>query len=288
MPDILLSILICTRNRPADLDRCLSSIPDRDDIQIVVSDDGEGAQAAHAGKFPRVEWVVGPRRGLGANRNKVFSRARGRYVLFLDDDAALGGNFLAETLPRAQAQADCIVTGIESNKGLILFPSKPSFLGHQNIKYRDGEELRTVVINAAIFPRSLLDKIRFDEEIIYGYDEVDISAAAVAAGGRIVLCPNALNYHDSSPKGRDAYQAQLEVARIAVTFKRYRWFEGNMAKAYVFLVVSALHLYLYVLRRKGLKGVGDATRTLREAWRRIRAFDPSDTSLNPRARASST
>ena len=95
--EFAVSVLICTRNRPAELGRALESVA-RSTLpvhQVVVSDDSSDNRSRRVTEaVPDVVWTAGPRVGLGANRNHALRMASGSHVLFIDDDVELGEEFL--------------------------------------------------------------------------------------------------------------------------------------------------------------------------------------------------
>lgn len=87
-----LSIIIPHHNIPILLKRCLYSIPQRDDLQVIVIDDGSSEKAVVQcqeieKRFPYVEFYYSnPALGGGFARNLGLQKARGKYVLFADAD----------------------------------------------------------------------------------------------------------------------------------------------------------------------------------------------------------
>jgi glycosyltransferase involved in cell wall biosynthesis len=271
------SVCICTRNRPGDLVRALesiaaSSLPAH---QIVVSDDSDGAeteQAVAALDQIAVTYVRGPRTGIGANRNSAIAAADGDFLLFLDDDAILGESFLMamrshlEAVPEERRERT-ILAGTEINHGRTVVPNEQDLLGFQSRPYRPGEPLRTVVINAALFPRELFESVHFDPRLKYGFDEVDFTTQAVARGFSILPCFDASNSHFPSPVGREEYAEAAIAARLYVTLKRRRWTEGSRLRAWLGFVAAGAHVYLASVRRLGPReGVTVASRTIATAW----------------------
>lgn len=86
------SIIIPHYNLPALLERCLKSIPRRDDIQVVVVDDMSSEENRRKlmemqGTFPNVQFVFCEKNGGGgAARNRGLDEAKGDYILFSDAD----------------------------------------------------------------------------------------------------------------------------------------------------------------------------------------------------------
>ncbi len=261
------SICICTRNRPAELRRALDSIAASSlrPAQVIVSDDGDeddtpALVAAHS--LP-ILYTKGPRSGLGANRNHAISVATGDYLLFLDDDGALGETFLEQVdrvlgaLEPAR-RAHAIVTGADLEDGRLVVPNDQGLLGFQSRAYKPGAPLHTVVINAALFPRRLFEDIGFDPNLRYGFDEVDITTQAVARGFTIVPCFDAVNFHFPSPVGRDEYRDLASASRLYVTLKRRRWTEGSRLRAWFGFGLAVAHLFAASVKRRGPAGIGDA------------------------------
>lgn len=243
--------------------------------QIVVADDsaGEETERLVRAQETKIDYVRGPRTGLGANRNAAIDAADGDFLLFLDDDAVLGESFLAKmeaklgTVPASQRRRT-ILAGTELNRGRTVVPNEQNLLGFQSRPYRRGEALRTVVINAALFPRELFDRVRFDPRLQYGLDEVDLTTQAVACGYRIVPCFEASNLHFPSAVGREGYGEAAIAARLYVTLKRRRFTEGSRLRGWTGFGLAAAHVYLAACRQQGLKvGTQLGSRTLRTAWR---------------------
>ena len=268
------SVCICTRDRPAELRRALDSIAASSlkPSQVIVSDDGEevGTAALVAAHPTAIIYTEGPRSGLGANRNHAISVATGDYLLFLDDDGTLGETFL-EQVEHALTELDpadrarAIITGADIEHSRVVTPNDQGLLGFQSRAYRPGEPLRTVVINAALFPRRVFEGIRFDTNLKYGFDEVDITTRAVARGYDIFPCFDAVNYHFPSTIGRSEYQDLASASRLYVTLKRRRWTEGSPLRGWLGFALAVAHLFAAAVKRRGFAGVGEARRTVAQA-----------------------
>ncbi|MCY0389790.1 glycosyltransferase family 2 protein [Robbsia sp. Bb-Pol-6] len=253
------SVCICTRNRSEDLRRALlatqrSTYPIH---QVVVSDDSTDAVTKEmiALEFPYIVFVEGPRRGLSANRNNIIREATGTHLLFIDDDAVLGENFFAIMAFHIQGLKinvdHVIVTGSEMTHGERVVAHRPTYLGFQAHTYRPGEKIVSTVINSAVFPAKLFEKIRFDENLIYGYEELDIAMHAVLQESyRIDWVIEAVNDHFPSQINRDYYVPFLEASRLYVTYKRYRWLEKNKSKANFFLMIAITQNVFHMLKTK--------------------------------------
>jgi GT2 family glycosyltransferase len=275
---ISVSICICTCNRPEELGRALASI-DASTVrpcQVIVSDDGADDRAARVAcaAYPWVEYVVGPHQGLGRNRNWAMRGAVGSHVLFLDDDASLEPAFI-ETInahfkdmdPALRGRA--IMTGTEMRAGHRVFPHDVGRLGFQDRPYEPGRPMRTVVINATLFPRSMFARLGFDPRLVYGYDEVDLVTRAVAGGYVVVPCFGASVDHLPSEVNRAGYRRYTDASRLYVTFKRRFSTEHARALAWLGLVIGCAHICVSNVRHHGLAGIRDSGLAMGTAFRYI-------------------
>ena len=270
-------LCICTRNRPAELRRALTSVgtSSAQPARILVSDDSDDdlrqETAVVCNGFPRVTYLAGPRRGLSANRNNCLAHVPSEtdVVFFIDDDVVLPREFLAtavQTLRRAPART--IVTGFEYRDGVRVAPHNCSFWGHQEKPPSDAGDLHALCINATAFPRSLFESVRFDELLRYGSDEIDLCVRAESAGFRVLFDPGLFVHHERSPVNRREYVAFQDASRLYATYKRYRWVEGRRGKATLYAILAPAHLVASVaLRRRRPRDVFRAVRAVATAWR---------------------
>ena len=94
------SIIIPHKNAPKLLQRCIGSIPQRDDVQIVVVDDNGDKDVVDWKMFllnnnNKIELVITTEgKGAGYARNVGLSHAKGRWILFADCDDYYCDGFL--------------------------------------------------------------------------------------------------------------------------------------------------------------------------------------------------
>lgn len=124
MRDVKYSFIIPHHNCPTLLQRCLNSIPEREDIQIIVVDDNsdEGKKPTECGRS-EVEYIYLRKeesKGAGHARNRGLEKAKGKWLLFPDADDYYNVDFL-KILDRYKA----------SSSDVIYF----------NFDYRDGKTL---------------------------------------------------------------------------------------------------------------------------------------------------
>jgi glycosyltransferase involved in cell wall biosynthesis len=89
------SIIIPHTNLPELLERCLASIPQRDDTEIILVDDNSDPARVDFANFPGsdrpdVKLLLSKnedgRWGAGVSRNRALDMATGRWVVFVDSD----------------------------------------------------------------------------------------------------------------------------------------------------------------------------------------------------------
>jgi len=94
------TIVVCTRNRPVELERSLRSIvkvcggTPAVDILVVDNAPADDATERVAQLFPGVRYVVEPRAGLSFARNRGIAESSSEWIAYTDDDAILDRGWL--------------------------------------------------------------------------------------------------------------------------------------------------------------------------------------------------
>ena len=89
-----LSVVVCTHNRPLDLERCLEAIAAlMDPVEVVVVDSASQPPcrelvAGYAARVENLSYVREDRPGHSRARNRGIATASGDVIAFLDDDAS--------------------------------------------------------------------------------------------------------------------------------------------------------------------------------------------------------
>lgn len=102
----LISIAICTYERPALLERALRSVLvqesiDQNDIEIVVVDNSDSGNARavidalNETARPQIRYAQAHPANISVARNTAIAAARGAWIAFLDDDLAVEAGWLA-------------------------------------------------------------------------------------------------------------------------------------------------------------------------------------------------
>ena len=95
------SVVIPSYERPSDLKICLESLSyqnqvDAPSYEIIVSDDSksDSSRILIEKDFPHVNWGEGKKIGPAGNRNSGVNRAKGEWIVFLDDDCIAEEGYL--------------------------------------------------------------------------------------------------------------------------------------------------------------------------------------------------
>ncbi|WP_300972947.1 glycosyltransferase [Sphingomonas sp. LHG3406-1] len=109
------SLIICTRDRPEALGRCLVSLAHQQSLpgELIVVDNSAGGSARQVcSEFGQVTYVHEPEPGLSRARNAGVRRARGSILVFTDDDVEAHPGWLSEIVRTfGEHDVDCI-TGL--------------------------------------------------------------------------------------------------------------------------------------------------------------------------------
>lgn len=249
-----LGILICTINRPRVLQRCLSSIAAGrvQPHEIIVSDDSPDGRetAAVCSAFPAVRYVVGPRRGLCANRNAVIRHAGADFVSLLDDDAVVSVDFVGLALAIIRTLPPrTLVTGTVIEDGQPVVPGKTSFLGFFAAA-TDGQ-IRNINLNSNLLPRSAFERARFDEMISYGYEDMDVCTRLLSQGYAIRHEASLINTHLPPPRTATVDRERFAMAgraRFYTSVKRYLLYERDLPRLLAFIFLAPVHRALHAAK----------------------------------------
>jgi len=210
------SVVIVNLNRRDLLARCLDSLWRQtfSNHEVVVVDNGSSdgsVQFLQTLREPRLRIVSLPiNKGFAGGCNVGISRAEGRYIATLNNDAEAEPRWLEELL-----------AGIESEASVGMCASKILFHGDRkridkvgHLIYPDGlnhgrgsgepdhgqfercEEVLFPDAAAALYRREMLDVIGLFDELFFAYgDDADLGLRGRLAGWTCLYIPTAVVYH---------------------------------------------------------------------------------------------
>jgi GT2 family glycosyltransferase len=299
------TVAICSRERPDDLERALRGMTalHSEPGEILVVDNAPATAATRdvAARFPSVRYVVEPRRGLNAARNRALQEARNDIVAFNDDDAVPEPEWLESLLANFRDQRVACVTGLTLPLELET-PAQELFEEHcpfgrgfrRRIFHVDHNDPLAVGpvgagANMAVRRSTVTDLGGFDERLDAGMPtrsggDHEMFIRLLTAGHRIVYDPAAVSWHRHRRTEEELLDTVygygvgvyamwtgllLERGELAVLRLAWRWFRHGQAAALFARSGSAAKRRLARAELKGcLRGPG--------AWlaaRRLRAVE---------------
>jgi GT2 family glycosyltransferase len=245
------SVCIANWNCAAMLRGCLESLFDRPQgtsFEVVVADNGsaDGAPEMVAAEFPQVVLIRNAEnRGFAAASNQAAGAARGRFLLFLNNDTVVPPNTLRQLLDAAAAnpQAGMLGPRLRGADGLfqISYRRRPTLgallhklsLVRWTGLFRDAygayrrasfdptrERPVEVLMGAAVFlSREAFEASgRWDEGYGFGVEDIDLSAQ-VSRRGPLMFIANVEIVHHGRVAGRS--NVDFAAPNVAIGFVRY-------------------------------------------------------------------
>lgn len=123
--DVKVSVLIPAYNAEDTIERAIGSVPNRDDVEVIVWDDGsedntfEKAEEAMNG---RKGWVAisNENHGVSYTVNRLLDKANGEFVVLLGaDDWLIRDNF-NEVVDMLKSTLDLVYFDLEINDGTVM------------------------------------------------------------------------------------------------------------------------------------------------------------------------
>lgn len=222
----LVSFMIATHNRRDELRQTLAACrtqtwPAR---EVLVVDDGssDGTAEMVAQEFPEVELVrFEKNRGSVAARNEILRRARGKYILALDDDSHLRDDDACERVVRRMEA--------EPDLGILAFqPIGPEFPERMSEAGRlQGQwHCHSFAACGAAVRRAVVEQVGpLPEFFVHAYEEPDLSLRVWDAGYRVLQWNEIVVDHAFSPENRNEQRTHHRHARNELwsIWMRYPW-----------------------------------------------------------------
>lgn len=211
----LVSVVILTHNDSDSTIRCMDSIlktSDIKDVEIIVVDNGSNAPEAskllHYQK-PSVKYVFNKENLMvAAGRNIGAKKAKGEYILFLDNDMVLPTKWLerfVETMNmhNVVATAPKIIDIKEGGREFVRFIATVIEDGElKEIKEDVLMECDFLPGGALFVKRKLFELFDFDEKFVFGIEDYDWCMRVKKAGYKFINTPNSTFLHIKTQTGR--------------------------------------------------------------------------------------
>jgi glycosyltransferase involved in cell wall biosynthesis len=193
-----ISVQICSYNRKNLLEKSLRCLFDqtlpREDFEVIVVDDGsnDGTADMVESLSPPFDliFIRQPKLGLAAGRNKGIRRARGRFILFIDDDVLADPRLLEEHLRFHETHPKAIVKGWVNHVPFLERPTKPRW------NLRDFSTALFWTSNVSVEKRYLEEAGLFDEDFKeYGWEDLELGLRLSRLGLKTYTHKKAIGFH---------------------------------------------------------------------------------------------
>lgn len=209
--DLTVTVIICSRNRPALLGKCLEAVaaltPAPDDVLVVDNSEGN-KETETVARQSSARYALEPMPGLSRARNRGLSEADTDIVAYLDDDAIPDEHWLKFLL---EPFTDPLVASVS---GTIVFQGsnggEPGRESYRSLSNQDPQWFEIATFgglgwgsNMALRKAACINRRAFDVRLGRGApigiaEENHAFATLLSRGHRAVFEPEAIVYHPST------------------------------------------------------------------------------------------
>lgn len=234
-----ISVIVPTRERPAQLAGCLQALAgldfEHDDYEVIVIDDG-GTEPLHPWLhlyFDRLHLTVvrQPRTGPGGARNAGARLARGDLLAFTDDDCRPAPDWLRELAAEHGRSPDRLIGGRTVN-GLDDNPYATTSQTIIEVAYahynRDPDDARFFAANNMAVPAALFRQIGgFDDTFRVASEDRELCDRWLHRGHKMSYAPRAVVCHGHDLNLRRFCRQHFGYGRGARQFHQVRARRGS-------------------------------------------------------------
>jgi GT2 family glycosyltransferase len=254
---LFFSIVIPTYERTDDLRRCLEALkpnnqPESPTHEIIVTDDSmsDFSRILIEKEFPEVTWEMGKKNGPGGNRNAGASKAKGEWIVFIDDDCIAQKGYLL-----------AYFNAIEENPKVDLFegyifPDRPKRTWAETCPENSSGGMfwtSNLCVRKEVF-----DELGgFDETFEVAYEDVDFAYRIQKDGKKTLFVKDAAACHPwrtLKREGNNWKPKGFEWKELKLFIKKHpQAHEHSSPKIYAkhFLRMITKDLYLCVTKFRG-------------------------------------
>jgi GT2 family glycosyltransferase len=235
----LVSIVIVTQNRKAELKRCLQAVyaQHHGQVETLVIDNKsmDGTPGMVTTEFPGVHLIRLDRNlGCPGARNVGVLNAHGDIIFFLDDDCIIDVDAVDNALPYFESDERLVVVSPQ-----IIEPEQDRTLPRMSISARYSHEFTGVsAIRRTVFEHCGLYPVDF----LYGAEESDLALRILNADGHILYAPDVKVFHypaKNRNRNWEMEQRLLNAMRVLVKYApALRLLAGILVKPLTFLPMA--------------------------------------------------
>ena len=255
------SVIVPTFERPDDLRKCLESLKNKKQLfarqyEIIVTDDSRSEKCRELvdQEFPDVKWGKGKQNGPGGNRNAGVLRAKGEWIIFIDDDCIADKDYLNAYLKAIIENPDIILF-----EGLI-HPDRPRMTWAECCPENSSGNMFWTS-NLCVL-KKVFDKIGgFDERFKVAYEDIDFAYRIKTMGFKTKFVKEAKVCHPwrtLKNKGNNWKPKGFEINELKLFIKKHpNATEHSSPTIYIRHIIRMItsDLIKCLIRYKG-KGLG--------------------------------
>ncbi len=243
------TIVVCTRNRPEHLERCLAAVSRQNypSYEVLVVDNAsDGDQTRNVALKYNTRYVVEGVVGLSRARNQGLAHSRGEIVAYIDDDAVPEPDWLSCLLEGFSAPEVMAVTGrvfLPVNANLAKYRMHPftspeaptaesSTLDSRMPGWFDRVNFRGLGIGANMaFRRAALEKLGgFDVRLgrsapLKGCEETYAFFSLISRGYQVAYACRAVVHHPWGATETEMWARRMADLYAAAAYAAFLFFE---------------------------------------------------------------
>lgn len=219
---IVVSVVVATYNRPKPLVRLLETLAQqtlpRDEYEVVVVDDGseEDARPLVQAMTDRlqVQAIRQKNGGVAVARQRGVEEARGRVVIFLDDDMLVAEDFVEEHVRLHDGYDDRVVMGeLLPDTGIAEMPLFERYHAYQLRKVADGYAASGTFAGHAVYTGNLsLTRDLFFRaggfDPAFHIEDVELGVRLEQEGASFIFSRSVATVHASDHTSLDSWLAR--------------------------------------------------------------------------------
>jgi len=230
------TVVVPVRNRELTIQPLLDSLQkldyDRNKVEVIVVDGNSTDKTQEIVKKYPVKLVVKKRKGLNLARNTGIKCSKGEIVAFTDSDCIVPPNWITKIVENFKdPQVSCVGGSAKALDRDFISQYADNSIVRLMPFFTKREELEKVKpffrhpagCNMA-FRRKVAEEVGyFDENIQYGFDEVEFADRICRAGYKMVLDPDVLVWHKHRSTFREFLKQNFQYGKgSGLVLKRKR------------------------------------------------------------------
>jgi len=201
------SIVIVNYNGEKLLEKCLESLfqVQYNNFEVIIVDNNsiDESVAFIAKNYPSIIMIkLDSNKGFAEPNNIATKIAKGKYMLFLNNDTIVTPNFISELIKVIDSDENIGIC-----QSLLLKPdgdvdSSGDFIDDIGIVYSSKKQITTPreIFSAKgasmIIRKNIFERLGgFDEKFFFSFEDVDLSWRIRTLGYRVMIIPNSIVYH---------------------------------------------------------------------------------------------